>query len=134
MQIMPTEIIKLWKPEFVAPMVTYLCHESVPVSGEIFEAGGGWYAQVQWARSKGFMIDITGSSDTFCPEAVRDNWEKLTDFEGENIELKPSVQSGGTMTQILQIMQNGGADSAPPRRRRSPLEELDFVQLLCLIA
>ena len=43
MQIMPTEIIKLWKPEFVAPMVTYLCHESVPVSGEIFEAGGGWY-------------------------------------------------------------------------------------------
>lgn len=58
------------------------------------------------------MIDITGSSDTFCPEAVRDNWEKLTNFEGENIELKPSVQSGGTMTQILQIMQNGGADDA----------------------
>eukprot|EP00938_MAST-03A_sp_MAST-3A-sp1_P000501 g501.t1 len=118
MQIMPTEIIKLWKPEFVAPMVTYLCHESVPVSGEIFEAGGGWYAQVQWARSKGFMIDITGSSDTFCPEAVRDNWEKLTDFEGENIELKPSVQSGGTMTQILQIMQNGGADNAAPAEKK----------------
>ena len=38
MQIMPTEIIKLWKPEFVAPSNT--SHESVPVSGEIFEAGG----------------------------------------------------------------------------------------------
>jgi alkyl sulfatase BDS1-like metallo-beta-lactamase superfamily hydrolase len=64
------------------------------------------------------MIDITGSSDTFCPEAVRDNWEKLTDFEGENIELKPSVQSGGTMTQILQIMQNGGADNAAPAEKK----------------
>jgi len=123
MQIMPAEMVKLWKPEFVAPMVTYLCHESVPVSGKVFEAGGGWYAQVQWARSEGINIDIKGDAKSFCPEAIRDRWDELTDFEGDKLELDPSVQSGGTMTQILEAMQNSGrapAQSVKTRAKPKP--------------
>jgi len=114
MQIMPEELVKMWKPAFVAPMVCYLAHESVPVTGQIFEAGGGWYAQVKWARSKGFMIDITGDESSFCPEAIRDNWAQLTDMTGDNLELDPSVQSGGTMTQILEQM---GKDEDEPESK-----------------
>ena len=95
---MPEEAVKLWKPEFVAPMTTYLCHEDVPCTGQIFEAGGGWFAQVKWARTQGSEIDI--DSGSFTPEEIKKRWGEITNFE-DDIELDPSVQTGKTMTQIL---------------------------------
>merc|ERR1712113_250332 len=83
-QIMPAEAVKLWKPEYVAPLVAYLCHEDCPTSGAIFEAGGGWFAQVQWARTNGFEVDI--DTGDFTPEAIRDGWPKITNWD-EDVEL-----------------------------------------------
>ena len=47
---------------YVAPMTVFLCHEDVPCSGGIFEAGGGWFAQVKWARTAGVSIPIDEAS------------------------------------------------------------------------
>ena len=33
------------KPEYVAPMVGYLCHEDCPVNGSMFEVAGGWISK-----------------------------------------------------------------------------------------
>ena len=45
--IMPPELVEAWKPDYVVPMAVCLAHESVPCSGQIFQAGGGWFSQVR---------------------------------------------------------------------------------------
>lgn len=62
------------------------------------------------------MIDINKDASAFSPEAIRDRWDDLTDFEGDKLELDPSVQSGGTMTQILEAMQNSSAAPAVKKK------------------
>lgn len=41
--VMPQELVDALKPEFVTPLVVYLCHESCTESGKVFEAGAGWF-------------------------------------------------------------------------------------------
>eukprot|EP00948_MAST-09A_sp_MAST-9A-sp1_P002180 g2180.t1 len=99
-QIMPENMVKLWKPEYVAPAVAFLVHQDVPCSGKVIEAGGGWYAEVKFARSEGAMLDIDNAE--FTPEAVKDIWSEITKFDKlDDFQLNPSVQSGGTVTQIM---------------------------------
>lgn len=34
----------------------YLCHESCDRTGNVYEVGGGWIAQVRWERSRGVVF------------------------------------------------------------------------------
>jgi len=74
--VMPPEVVEALKPEYVAPLVGYLCHESSTVSGQIFEVGAGWVARVRVQRAKGAFIPVSQLS----VEAIRDNWKKINDF------------------------------------------------------
>ena len=40
--VMPDDILDILKPEYVAPLVVYLCHEDTEENGSLFEVGGGW--------------------------------------------------------------------------------------------
>lgn len=75
--VMPPDMVKALRPDYVAPVVAYLCHESSAVNGEIFELGAGWVARVRWQRSKGHMFPL---DQPFRPEDVASNWAKITDF------------------------------------------------------
>jgi NAD(P)-dependent dehydrogenase (short-subunit alcohol dehydrogenase family) len=77
--IMPAELVAKWKPQYVVPCVAYLCSEECEASGRVFEAGGGWMAQVRWQRSPGFFFDL---ERPFGPEEVRAAWHRVTDFSG----------------------------------------------------
>lgn len=44
--VLPPDMLKELKAEQVAPIVTYLAHDSSKISGTCFEVGGGWYSQV----------------------------------------------------------------------------------------
>ena len=37
-----SELVAALKPEYVAPLVLYLCHEDTQESGSLFEVGAGW--------------------------------------------------------------------------------------------
>ena len=39
---MPEDILNILKPEYVSPLVLYLCHEETEENGSLFEVGGGW--------------------------------------------------------------------------------------------
>ncbi|KAJ3338302.1 hypothetical protein HDU93_009749 [Gonapodya sp. JEL0774] len=41
------------KPDYVSPLVAYLCHESSKETKGIFEVGAGWIAKVRWQRTGG---------------------------------------------------------------------------------
>lgn len=45
--VLPKEAIEKLNPDFVAALVTYLCHESCDDTGEIFEVGGGHVSKLR---------------------------------------------------------------------------------------
>lgn len=77
--VMPPDLVKALKPEYVAPLVAYLCHESCKENGQVFEVGAGWIAKLRWQRTLGNFCDL---SKPFTPEAVRDGWGKVNDWNG----------------------------------------------------
>jgi hypothetical protein len=77
--VMPPDLVKALKPEFISPVVGYLCHDSCKANGELFELGGGWVARVRWQRSQGYLHNL---ANDFQPEDVAKAWAKVNDFNG----------------------------------------------------
>jgi NAD(P)-dependent dehydrogenase (short-subunit alcohol dehydrogenase family) len=74
--VMPPAVLEKLKPEFVSPVVAYLCSEECEVSGNILTAGGGYVGRAAIVESKGAVLpDIS-------IEAVRDNFAKICDMSG----------------------------------------------------
>jgi 3-hydroxyacyl-CoA dehydrogenase/3a,7a,12a-trihydroxy-5b-cholest-24-enoyl-CoA hydratase len=72
--VMPEDLVQALKPEFVTPLVVYLTHESCTETGQIFEAGAGWYGTAQLYRSKGKVIPNATAED------LKVNWSTITDM------------------------------------------------------
>ncbi|HAY67652.1 MAG TPA: short-chain dehydrogenase [Acidimicrobiaceae bacterium] len=65
--------------EYVAPLVTYLCHESCEATGRVFTVGGGRVAEVFIAEGPGFVdVDLS-------PESIRDHWDEVVDQDGYTV-------------------------------------------------
>ncbi len=75
--ILDKEMVEALNPQYVSPLVSYLCHDECPVSGALFEVGGGWHTRLRWQRTKGVTLPLRGGISL---EQVRDNWEKINDF------------------------------------------------------
>ncbi|KAI8915798.1 hypothetical protein EDD86DRAFT_186096 [Gorgonomyces haynaldii] len=75
--IMPPEILASLKPEFVVPLVAYLCHDSSKENGSIFEVGAGFVAKLRWERSKGVVFKADA---TFSPSSVAAKIDQISDF------------------------------------------------------
>lgn len=43
--VMPEEVLSMLAPEYVAPFVAYLCHESCEENGSLYEVGAGFIAK-----------------------------------------------------------------------------------------
>ncbi|MBZ0310141.1 MAG: SDR family NAD(P)-dependent oxidoreductase, partial [Anaerolineae bacterium] len=76
--IMAPEVVAALKPEYVSPLVAYLCHDSFHETGGLYEVGAGWIAKLRWQRTQGTFL-LTESSE-FSPEDVAAHWEKITDW------------------------------------------------------
>lgn len=63
-------------PELIAPLVTYLAHESCEATGRVFSVGGGRVAEVFIGEAQGYF------SAELTPELVAENWATVTDREG----------------------------------------------------
>jgi len=78
--VMPPEMFEKMKPEFVAPMVLYLCSERCGQSGEIFNAGMGYYNRA--AMMTGAAVFPGDEQDPPTLEMIRDNWDAINAMEG----------------------------------------------------
>jgi NAD(P)-dependent dehydrogenase (short-subunit alcohol dehydrogenase family) len=79
MESNPNDHIREWfrqhfDPALVAPVVAWLAHEDVPVSGETITAGAGRAARVVWAA-------VPGAQGLATLEDVRDRWDEIVDSE-----------------------------------------------------
>ncbi len=76
--VMPKELTDALLPEYVSPLVAYLCHESSTETGALFEVGGGFFAKLRWERTQGECFRV---GRAISPEDVRGAWPKITNFE-----------------------------------------------------
>ena len=76
--LLPAEVQGGIKPEYVAPMVAYLCHESCTETGGLFEVGAGWVGRTRWQRTQGYAAPL--SQGGFSIEDVAQNWEQINDW------------------------------------------------------
>ncbi|MBS2019305.1 MAG: SDR family NAD(P)-dependent oxidoreductase [Deltaproteobacteria bacterium] len=75
--VLPKELIDALKPEYVSPLVTWLCHDSCEETGGLFEVGGGFFGKLRWERTEGKLMKL---GRPIAPEQVQAAWSQITDF------------------------------------------------------
>ncbi|TDH56419.1 SDR family oxidoreductase [Mycobacterium eburneum] len=73
--ILPPEVLAKLKPEFVAPVVGYLCTEEVPDTGSVFIVGGGRVQRAALFENAGANFENPPSVDEVAAQ-----WETITDL------------------------------------------------------
>jgi NAD(P)-dependent dehydrogenase (short-subunit alcohol dehydrogenase family) len=93
--VLPPEVIEALKPEYVTPAVVVLTHESCPVSGKLFEVGGGWVCQTRWEQTQGVFF-----RDQFAAEDLLAQWDQATSFESARHATKVSESKMGIVERL----------------------------------
>lgn len=75
--ILPKNVTDALRPEYVSPLVAWLCHESCDETGGLFEVGGGLFTKLRWERTEGKLFKL---GRAISPEQVKKSWSAITDF------------------------------------------------------
>ena len=78
--VMPPELFEKLKPEFVTPMVVYLCSDKCKVSGNIYNAGIGTFSRVHMLTGPTIMVGDGVEPPT--AEAVMAEFDNINSLEG----------------------------------------------------
>ena len=73
--ILPPEVFKKLTPEYVAPVVAYLCTEEVPDTASVFIAGGGKVQRVALFQNKGVTFEQVPTVDDVAAQ-----WSTIDDL------------------------------------------------------
>lgn len=94
--VLPPEFFEKLKPEFVVPMTIYLCSEGCPVTGNIYNAGMGFYNRVAMFTGPGAVL----ASDAGPPsvEDIRDAAKKLSSVDKAREYFQLNEQIGDVLT------------------------------------
>ncbi|KAL0078035.1 hypothetical protein J3Q64DRAFT_1825042 [Phycomyces blakesleeanus] len=103
--VLPPDILASLKPEFVTPVVGYLCHENTEDNGGVYEVGGGFVSKLRWERSSGVVFK---ADETFTPTAVAAKWDAINDFD--QAEYPTSVMD----TDFMALLERAKAADANP--------------------
>lgn len=79
MTIFREEDKNLYSPDHVAPLLVYLASLELEITGQLFEAGGGWIGATRWQRARGAV----SKEATTTAEFVESNWDSIVDFSSK---------------------------------------------------
>jgi len=105
--IMPPEIFEKMKPEYVVPMVAWLCSDQCEVSGQIFNAGMGYYSRA--AIMTGRTVALGDNDNLPTPEDIHKKWDDINNMEGakELYDLNAAM---------MDLLTGGASDTAEPEK------------------
>jgi len=95
--VLPKEIFEKLKPEYVTPLVMYLCSDECKDTGMIFNCGGGWYSRTAIMCASGTIIQGKGE---ITAEDIMAQWSKITDLS----EAKPLNNIGDTFAYMAPLL------------------------------
>ena len=149
--VLPSHMLEALRPEYVAPLVGFLCSSECNETGALFELGAGWIGKLRWERSQGkfFRVsqprqqqraddeDSLASSgqlrvdpqreesirSQFTPEHVRDNWNDINDFARGSSHPTSNQEAFGTIMEHLKQQEEdeAQANAAAPAPSSSSL-------------
>ena len=105
--ILGPDLSEKLKPEFVAPLVLYLCSEGCPVSGGVYNAGMGYYSRAAVVSGPGTWVKDDGEMPT--PKAVAARGQEI-------ISLKVAQEYRDANATLMAMI-------APPSPQAAPKEE-----------
>ena len=79
--LLTPEMLARLDPAFVSPMVAYLCSEQCQRTGDIWSAGAGYFARIEYREAPGLRIE--GRAPTV--EDVADNIDKIADLSTSKV-------------------------------------------------
>ena len=77
--ILPPDLLEKLKPEFVSPLVLYLCSEQCEDSGLVINAGMGYFNRAAIVTGPGAVVGDEKSVPTL--EEIHKNWEAINNLE-----------------------------------------------------
>jgi hypothetical protein len=78
--ILPSDLAEKLKPEFVAPLVLYLCSQTCTHSGLILNAGGGFFNRTAVVSGPGVLLGDEQQVPTL--QEIHKNWARIDTLEG----------------------------------------------------
>jgi NAD(P)-dependent dehydrogenase (short-subunit alcohol dehydrogenase family) len=79
-------------PAFITPVVAWLAHEDVPVSGEVYSCGGGHVARIFTAVTPGWT-----DTESLTVEDIRDHFDEIRDEDGYAVPANLTEELMGTL-------------------------------------
>ncbi|KAM6930742.1 peroxisomal multifunctional enzyme type 2 [Xenentodon cancila] len=119
--VMPPDLVASLKPEYVAPLVLWLCHEQCQENGGLFEVGAGWIGKLRWERSRGRIVRQKNKPMT--PEAVRDEWSRICDFTNSTTPANVQESLESVVTVLSRVESEGEAGANPTAAAASVASE-----------
>jgi len=93
--LLPPEAFEKLKPEFVAPLVLYLCSEGCAENGMVFNAGMGYFNRAGVISGKGAVLG-DGKTPPTAEEIAR-HWDDINSLEGAKEYYNATTALGAMM-------------------------------------
>jgi 3-hydroxy-3-methylglutaryl CoA synthase/NAD(P)-dependent dehydrogenase (short-subunit alcohol dehydrogenase family) len=78
--VMPPDLLERSRPEFVAPLVLFLCSEGCEVNGGVFNAGMGHFSRTAVLSAP--AVELGDAEHPPTPEEIHENWSRIDSLEG----------------------------------------------------
>jgi len=95
--VMPPDMVEKLKPEYVSPMVAYMCSEECTDTGIIFTAGAGYFSRAIMVEGPGIALN---AQKGITVEDIRDRIGDIKKLEGA----QPFSQSNEEVARIVSAL------------------------------
>ena len=89
------DLVEKFGPEYVSPLVAWLVHADVPVSGEVYSVGAGHVARVFIGVTEGY----TNTGD-LTAEDIRDHFDQIRNEDGYTVPANLNEELMKTLSSI----------------------------------
>ena len=102
--ILPDEFFNQMRPELIAPVVVYLCHEDTPDNGQIIESALGFATKLHIVRGKGSLIRDS-IEEVPTVETVKAKWSEITDMSKAQ-RYNSNVEASSKYLEVIDKLKN----------------------------